>query len=399
MMSKTKQGIRYMLVPGMFFEELGFKYIGPIDGHDIKSLIITLNMSKNLKGPVLIHVNTKKGKGYGYSEVWPGRFHGVELFDIVTGESKKVKKLSYSDIFANTLEELADKDKSIVAITAAMLIGVGLDHFAKTYPDRTFDVGIAEAHAVTFAAGLACGGLKPVVAIYSTFLQRAFDSIIHDVCIQNLPVVFAVDRAGIVGVDGETHQGLFDIGYLSIIPNMTVMAPKNGQELSSMLKFAFKLNSPVAIRYPKEEISSLFEDIDSPIVYGKAEYIYRAYGDYRVAIVSVGAMINTAYGVYKFFKKDEICAALINARFMKPLDMDMMTDLAGYDRVVVIEDASIVSGFGSNLLSAMNINGISTSNLRIFAFPDKFIQAGSREQLFDMYSLTPEKIYDQIREH
>ncbi len=270
--SRTKNGIKQLLIPGMLFENMGITYLGPVDGHNLKALTRTLKEAKKLDHTVLVHVITKKGKGYAPAEKNPSKFHGVDPFDILTGKPKKEKKnLSYTDVFSKTICRLAKDDKKIVAVTAAMPDGTGLKRFSNLYPDRFFDVGIAEEHAVTSAAGMAAGGLKPVVAVYSSFLQRGFDQVLHDVCIQNLPVVFAVDRAGLVGSDGETHQGIFDLSFLSAIPNMSIFAPKNDWELANGLEFAFSLDSPIAVRYPRGEAYQGLEEFKAPIEYGKAK--------------------------------------------------------------------------------------------------------------------------------
>lgn len=298
---KAKNSLKQLVIPGMLFEDMGITYLGPVDGHDIEAMVRVINEAKRVNGPVMIHVNTMKGKGFTPAERHPARFHGAEPFDIETGLPKKAKaKSNYTDVFATIMCKLGQRDESVVAITAAMPDGTGLKRFRNMYPDRFFDVGIAEEHAVTFAAGLAAGGLKPVVAIYSSFLQRAYDQIVHDVCIQNLPVVFAIDRAGLVGSDGETHQGIFDLSYLSSVPNMQIMAPKNKWELSDMMKFAVDFGAPIAVRYPRGEAYDGLKEYRQPIQYGKAEWIYK---EKDIALFAVGSMVKTAEAVYAKLKE------------------------------------------------------------------------------------------------
>jgi 1-deoxy-D-xylulose-5-phosphate synthase len=384
----VKDSFKYMLVPGVLFDELGFTYIGPIDGHNISELVKVTKQIKNLKGPVLLHVVTKKGKGYDFAEKNPEQFHGVPAFNADTGLVSTAKPwATYTDIFSRVLVDEAKKDKKILAITAAMPTGTGLGLFAEEFPDRFFDVGIAEAHSVTFAAALAKKGFTPVVAIYSTFLQRAYDSILHDVCLQNLHVVFAVDRAGIVGEDGETHQGVYDIAFLSTIPNMVILAPKNKFELEKMLKFAFNFDGPIAIRYPRGKASGVLEGHNADIEYAAPEIIFDGEG---FAIISVGDMMGPCYEVYKKFTGAGHKPALVNARFIKPVGQGLVRYLNKFKKIFVVENHSS-NGFFNNLLAeARNKEIIS------FAFPQKFIEHGSQSALFKKYGLDTESIYNSI---
>jgi 1-deoxy-D-xylulose-5-phosphate synthase len=387
----AKDAVKHLLVNGVMFEKLGFKYFGPVDGHDIESLKSVMERVKDIDGPVMLHVITVKGKGYDYSEEQPVSYHGVGSFCVDTGapvESKK--RSSYTDVFGRELCKLAQDDKKIVAITAAMPDGTGLSRFRNLDPGRFHDVGIAEGHAVTFAAGLARGGMKPVVAVYSTFLQRAYDQILHDVCLQNLPVVFAIDRAGVVGADGETHQGLYDLSFLSHIPNMMVMAPKNKYEFQEMLAFAFKLGSPVALRYPRAEISVCLKEHNAVIELGRSEEIRRGA---EVALVSVGAMMDTTLEAEAIIKKQGISIGVYNARFVKPMDMELVSKLKRYPFVFVLEDNARAGGFGSRLVEAMAVSRSLKSPdtampyFYIFALPDAFIEQGSREEIFKRYKM------------
>ena len=319
---KTKSGIKQLIVPGMLFENMGIMYLGPVNGHDITGMAKVFREASKYQGPVLIHVLTRKGKGYLPAERHPARFHGAEPFHIETGlPQKKREKANYTDVFSTVMCKLGSRNENVAAVTAAMADGTGLKRFGRQFPDRFFDVGIAEEHAVTFAAGLAAAGLKPVVAVYSSFLQRAYDQILHDVCIQNLPVVFAVDRAGLVGSDGETHQGIFDLSYLSSIPNMTVLAPKNKWELSDMIKFAADFPAPAAIRYPRGEAYDGLKEFREPIVYGKSEMLYK---ESKIALVAIGSMVKTAAAVREGLHERGYSATLVNARFAKPLDEDLL---------------------------------------------------------------------------
>lgn len=393
---KAKETIKYFFVPGVLFEELGFTYIGPVNGHDIEELTGVLKRAKKMKGPVLIHTITKKGKGYRFAEKYPDKFHGISAFDIKTG--KKVKKTegqTYSEIFGESLVKLAEENSNIVGITAAMPSGTGLSEFAQKYPKRFFDVGIAEQHAVTFAAGLASNGLQPVFAVYSTFLQRGYDQVLHDVCLQNLPVVFCIDRAGIVGQDGETHHGVFDLSYLTNIPNLKVVLPKDGNELSTMLRYAFLQKSPVAIRYPRGISKDLSTENNINDIYDeKAEVVLKGKD---ACIIAVGKMVSTAMEVAKLLKEDGIESTVINARFVKPLDEDtIISNIEEIDNIFTLEDNVKIGGFGSQILDMLSKNGIKNKNTKIFAFPDKFIEHGNTETLFKQYNLDTESIYEDI---
>ena len=344
----TKSSIKQLFVPGMFFEEMGIIYLGPVDGSNLNELRKTFEEAKRVDGPVLVHVITKKGSGYVPAERHPARFHGAEPFEIETGIPRnKRTDANYTDVFSTVMKKLGERDDKIVAITAAMRDGAGLKRFANIYPDRFFDVGIAEEHAVTFAAGMAKAGLKPVFAVYSSFLQRAYDQILHDVCIQNLPVIFAIDRAGLVGSDGETHQGIFDISYLSSIPNMTVMAPKNKWELSDMMKFAVAFERPVAIRYPRGLGYAGLKEHRTPIELGKSEIISEGS---KVAIMALGSMIPVAEDVVALLKEKGIEATLVNARFAMPFDKDMINKLTdNHSLLVTMEENVLSGGFGEHV--------------------------------------------------
>ena len=319
---KTKSSLKQLIVPGMFFEDMGITYLGPVDGHDLKTLTKTLNEAKRVNHAVLVHVVTKKGKGYLPAETNPSKFHGTGPFDVTTGETIGGSgKDSYTDIFSKVLADIGKKDEKVVAITAAMADGTGLSRFAKLFPERFFDVGIAEEHAMTFAAGLAAGGMKPVFAVYSSFLQRAFDQTIHDVCLQNLPVVIAVDRAGLVGSDGETHQGVFDLSFLSSIPNLSILSPKNRWEMADMVRFAVDFQYPVALRYPRGEAYEGLKEFRAPIEYGKSELLYE---ESEIAVMFVGHMSFLAKQVREDLKAAGYQCSLINARFVKPLDTEMI---------------------------------------------------------------------------
>ena len=389
-MRKTKSSIKQLFVPGMFFEDMGIKYLGPVDGHNLKALCRAFKEAKRVKGPVLLHVLTRKGKGYLPAEQDPSKFHGTGPFDIVTGESlTKSAKDSYTDVFSKVMLDLGKKDERLVAITAAMEDGTGLAAFHKHFPDRFFDVGIAEGHGVTFAAGLAAAGLHPVFAVYSSFLQRGFDQIIHDVCLQKLPVVFAIDRAGLVGSDGETHQGDFDLSYLSMVPNMTVMSPKNKWELADMLRFAVKMGAPAALRYPRGTAYDGFKEYRQPIVYGKSEAIFE---EDSIAILSVGHMFETAVRVREQLKDTGYNCTLINARFVKPIDEEMLLALAGeHELLVTIEENVKSGGYGERVLDFVSRKGLKMKVLMI-ALPDDYIEHGSvdvlrREVLMDDESI------------
>ncbi len=393
---RAKNSIKQLVIPGMFFEDMGITYLGPVDGHNVKAMIKVLGEAKRVKGPVLIHAITQKGKGFVPAERHPARFHGAEPFDIATGLPKKAKaKSNYTDIFSTVMCKLAQRYPDVVAITAAMPDGTGLKRFRNIYPDRFFDVGIAEEHAVTFAAGLAAGGLKPVVAIYSSFLQRAYDQIVHDVCIQNLPVVFAIDRAGLVGSDGETHQGIFDLSYLSSVPNMHIMAPKNKWEFSDMLKFAVNFEAPIAIRYPRGEAYDGLEKYRQPIEYGKAEWIYR---EKDIALFAVGSMVKTAEEVFARLKEQGKQVSLVNARFVKPIDEEAVLEACKEHSLIVTMEENVENGsFGEKVLNCLQQNGKNTALLRV-AVPDAYVEHGSVDLLKKEIGLDAESITKRILE-
>ncbi len=390
---KTKSSIKQLFVPGMFFEDMGITYLGPIPGHNIKQLIQAFREARKVEGPVLVHVLTEKGKGYPPAEKEPEKFHGVGPFDVQTGQVKAKKEETYSDVFGDVMCEEARKRKNLVAVTAAMSEGTGLKTFSRRYPERFFDVGIAEEHAVTFAAGLAAGSMKPVVAIYSSFLQRGYDQIVHDVALQKLPVVFAVDRAGLVGEDGETHQGIFDLSYLSSIPNMTVLSPKNKWELEDMLKFALDFDAPVAIRYPRGKAFTLCEEYRAPVEYGKSERIYKG-GD--IAVVSVGHMFGEALQVCGDLKKEGFFPSLINARFVKPLDQDMIRELAGEHRLIAVMEENVkTGGYGEQVEAFVMEQGLPVTVLPL-ALPDAFVPQGSVAKLRESVGLDHESMTKKI---
>ncbi len=390
---RSKDSIKSLVVPGMLFEDMGITYVGPIDGHNIKKLKDTIEDAKKLKRPVIIHVMSKKGKGYGYAERYPNHFHGVEPFDLDTGKALVKKETStYTDIFAKTLIKLAKNDKRIVAITAAMPDGTGLSAFANEYKDRFFDVGIAEECAVTFAAGLAAGGLKPVVAVYSSFLQRAYDEILHDVCIGNLPVVLAVDRSGLVGQDGDTHQGIFDTTYLSCMPNMTVIAPKNRYELIRAMEFAFALNAPVAVKYPRGTAYYELKGENGPLELGKGEVIYK--GD-KVAIVAVGDMMKDANEAYEKLKRDGHKVTLVNPIFIKPFDKKLIKSIAKeHDVIIVVEDNVYQGGFGQTVASYLRVNNIKC-RVEIMAIDDRFVPHGKVDELKKRLGIDSDSIVEK----
>ena len=373
--SRTKNGIKQLLIPGMLFENMGITYLGPVDGHDVKALSRALKEAKKLDHAVLVHVITKKGKGYEPAEKNPARFHGVEPFDVVTGESKKEKKYpSYTDVFSRTICQLAEKDPKITAVTAAMPDGTGLKRFSRLYPDRFFDVGIAEEHAVTSAAGMAAGGLKPVVAVYSSFLQRGFDQILHDVCIQNLPVVFAVDRAGLVGSDGETHQGIFDLSFLSAIPNMSIFAPKNMWELKAGLEFAVSFGGPFAIRYPRGEAYRGLKEFHAHVEYGRGEMLYE---EKDIALLAVGSMVSTGEHVREKLKAEGWNCTLANGRFVKPFDEELVDRLAkNHWLVVTMEENVLQGGYGLMVTRYIHEHYPHVKVMNI-AIPDGYVEHGN----------------------
>lgn len=392
---KYKSSVKQIFVPnGMFFEDMGITYLGPVDGHDIKEMVKVFNEAKKIKKCVLVHVITKKGKGYEIAERHPARFHGAEPFNIETGLPLKNRTVAnYQDIFSTVMYKLGERNEKVCAITAAMADGTGLKRFSIKYPDRFFDVGIAEQHAVTFAAGLAMGGFRPVVAVYSSFLQRAYDQIIHDVCIQNLPVIFAIDRAGLVGSDGETHQGIFDLSYMSSIPNMTVMAPKNKWELSDMMKFALKLDSPSSIRYPRGEAYAGLEEYRRPIELGKSEIIYEEEG---IALFAIGSMVKTAVEVRRMLKEKGYSCSLINARFVKPIDEEAI-DLIAKDHklIVTLEENVLSGGYGEKVNDYIEKKRLNVNTINI-SLPDDYIEHGNVDILKKETGIDADTIVNRI---
>ena len=393
---KTKDSIKQLMIPGMFFEDMGIKYLGPVNGHDCGRMIQVFQEAKKVNGPVLVHIQTEKGRGYEPARKHPARFHGTSAFNLEHGIPLKTGgKANYTDIFSTVMLKLADRVPNLVALTAAMPDGTGLKRFRNRFPQRFFDVGIAEEHAVTCAAGMALGGMIPVVAIYSSFLQRAVDQIIEDVCLQNLHVIFAIDRAGLVGSDGETHQGCFDLSYLSMIPNMTVLAPKNKWELSDMLKFAVRYQGPIAIRYPRGEAYDGLEEYREPMVYGKSELIFE--GE-ETALLSVGSMVETAVEVREKLKADKINATLVNARFIKPLDTKILDRLAlKHKKIVTMEENVKNGGFGMAVSEYMQEYHPEVK-VQIIALPDAFITHGNPKLLKAKAGIDADSIYGAIKE-
>lgn len=386
---KTKDSLKQFVIPGMLFENMGMTYLGPVDGHNITQLVKLLNEAKRKPGPVLLHVLTEKGKGYDPAVRHPARFHGAAPFEIETGLPKSTGKANYTDIFSTVMRKFGDREPDVVAVSAAMVPGTGLKRFGNMFPDRLFDVGIAEEHAVTFAAGLALGGLRPVVAIYSSFLQRAVDQVLHDVCMQKLPVVFAVDRAGLVGSDGETHHGCFDLSYLSMMPNMTLMAPKNKWELSDMLKFAIRQNSPVAIRYPRGEAYDGLEDKRAPIEMGRSELLYQGS---EIALLAVGSMVKVAQEVYNNLRAKGQPATLINMRFVKPLDTQRLDELTKNHRLFVTLEENVKNGgFGEKVMDYFG-EQTEAPQVRIVAIEDQFVPHGSVSDLMKQQGMDAESV-------
>ena len=394
---KTKSSIKQLIIPGMLFENMGLTYLGPVDGHNMRQMMKLFNEAKRVEGPVIVHVLTEKGRGYRPASLHPDRFHGTGPFDIKTGKPLAVKKgLTYTEVFSNTMKDLGRKEKKLVGITAAMPEGTGLKEFGRLFPDRFFDVGIAEEHAVSFAAGLALGGMIPVVAIYSSFLQRSVDQMLQDVCMQNLHVIFAIDRAGIVGADGETHHGCFDLSYLTMMPNMTVMAPKNQQELKEMLEFAVKAEGPCAIRYPKGHAYQGLEEFQSPVEYGKSEVLFRGTG---TAILSVGSMTETCEKVYTELKERGDNPTFVNARFVKPLDTSLLDELAkDHSLFVTVEENVKNGGFGEHVAAYMEACHPECRVLPI-AIWNRFIGHGETESLRAEVGLSAPEILGAIEEY
>ncbi len=396
-MRKTKSSIKQIIIPGMLFEDMGITYLGPVDGHNIPQLIKTFQEAKRFEGPILVHVLTQKGRGYEPAMRHPARFHGAGPFDVKTGLPVGKSNPTYTDVFSTVMRKMGDRRNDVAAITAAMMTGVGLKRFSNMFPDRCFDVGIAEEHAVTFAAALSLGGITPVVAIYSSFLQRAYDQIMHDVCMQNVHVVFAVDRAGLVGYDGETHHGIFDLSYLGTMPNMTILAPKNLWELSDMIKFAVDYNGPVAVRYPRGEAYTGLKEFRAPIRPGKSEVIYAGS---KIALLAVGSMVKMAEEVRKQLKERMgIDAALVNARFVKPIDEELLCSLTDdYDLVVTMEENVKDGGFGERVLSFAEEKEL-PFGVEIVALPDRFIPHGSVSYQMKQVGFTVEDICGRIEEY
>ena len=393
---KTKSSIKQLVVPGMFFEDMGITYLGPIPGHNLPMLCKALKEAKKVEGPVLLHVMTTKGKGYEPAETAPDKFHGIGPFDIESGKVLAKKEGdTYTDVFGKVLCDEASRNPDIVAITAAMADGTGLARFKKHYPNRFFDVGIAEEHGVTFAAGLAAGGLKPVFAVYSSFLQRGYDQLIHDVALQNLPVVFGVDRAGLVGSDGETHQGIFDLSFLSNIPNMTVMSPKNKWELADMLRFALQMNSPVAIRYPRGKAYDGYEGCRERISYGKSEWIFEGK---EIAILSVGHMFEEAVKTRDKLIEQGYEPTLINMRFIKPIDEAMIEKVCQTHKLIAVIEENVQTGACGERVSEYVMRKMLPSHVLTLALPDDYIEHGSVDVLRKMTGIDSESMSEKIIE-
>ena len=396
-LKNTKNGLKQLVIPGMLFENMGITYLGPVDGHNVKKVRRALEAAKRVKHAVIVHVVTQKGRGYAPAEKNPERFHGVGPFDKKSGEPLKKKVFpDYTDVFSRKLVSLAERDPRIVAVTAAMPNGTGLSAFREAYPDRFFDVGIAEQHAVTSAAGMAAGGLKPVVAVYSSFLQRGFDQLLHDVCLQNLPVVFAIDRAGLVGADGETHQGIFDLSYLSLIPNMTVLAPKNLWELEDDLEFAFRYGGPVAVRYPRGQAYRGLEEFRSEVRFGKGELLYEEEG---TAILAVGSMVSCGEHVREKLKKLGCSCSLANARFVKPIDTELIDRLAErHSRIVTMEENVLNGGFG---LAAADYIRARYPEIDVchIALPDAYVEHGDVSLLRQHLGIDSDSVLESLLRH
>ena len=391
---RAKSMLKQVFIPGMFFEDMGITYLGPIDGHNIEALTEVIEDAKQVEGAVLIHVITEKGKGYEPAQLHPESYHGVGPFIKKNGMAKKPKEeATYTDIFAKTICELAQTHEKLVTITAAMMDGCGLKGFAKRFPDRFFDVGIAEEHAVTFACGLAAGGFHPFFVVYSSFLQRGYDQILHDMCMQNLPVTLMLDRAGLVGNDGETHQGVFDLSYLTMIPNMTVFAPKNRYEFQDAIAFAADFEAPMAIRYPKTDAVRVLKEYREPIKLGKSEWIRRGS---RVALLAIGTMVETAMEVEELLAKDGIDATVVNLRFAKPLDYEMLDEVLDYHSLIVTMEENVLSGgVGEHICRYVELH---STGVRVVAcgIPDKFIHQGSIKELLEETGLDANSIYQKI---
>ena len=392
---RTKNSIKQLFIPGMLFENMGITYLGPVDGHNIPALCKVLKEAQKLDHAVLVHVLTKKGKGYEPAEKNPAHFHGVSPFDIKTGKPLAEKKYpTYTDVFSKKLCQLGETHPELVAVTAAMPDGTGVAAFGKKFPDRFFDVGIAEAHAVTSAAGMAAAGLRPVVAVYSSFLQRGYDQILHDVCIQNLPVLFAVDRAGLVGSDGETHQGIFDYSYLTSIPNMSVAAPKNLWELRAMLDFAMDYKAPFAIRYPRGTAYRGLKEFMQPIAYGKGEMIYE---EENIALLAVGSMVSTGEHVRAKLKEEGVSCTLANARFVKPFDKELVDRLAKNHRLIVtMEENVLQGGFGLPVTAYIHEHYPQVKVMNI-ALPDAYVEHGNVSVLRKGLGIDSDSIIQRLK--
>lgn len=392
---RTKNSLKQLMVPGMFFEEMGIKYLGPVDGHNIKEVLKLLKYASRIDGPVLVHVVTKKGKGYEFAEKHPDKYHGTGPFELSTGETKKGNP-SYTDVFSKAMLRLGEKNENLVAITAAMADGTGLKKYKVNYPERFFDVGIAEGHAVSFATGLALSGKIPVFAVYSSFLQRGFDEIAQDVCMQKAHVIFAIDRAGLVGNDGPTHHGVFDIAYMQGLPNMVLMAPKNGHELTEMMKFAVEYNGPIALRYPRGEAYQGLKEMKTPIELGKSEIIKEGR---KVCLIAYGSMVKNAFEASLILEEEGIDVGVVNLRFAKPLDYDMLRDVAGkYDTVITVEDHAVYSGAGAMISDFYEREGIANVNIIHLGIPDKFIEQGSTAVLYKDCGLDIDSIVSKVKE-
>ena len=391
---RAKAGVKHLMIPGMFFEDMGITYLGPVDGHNIPEMLQAFKDAKRVRGAVIVHCMTQKGRGYEPAIRHPARFHGTEPFLIESGLPAHPRtKANYTDIFSTVMVKLAQRDERVVAITAAMPDGTGLKRFHNIFLDRFFDVGIAEEHAVTFAAGLAAGGMRPIVAIYSSFLQRAYDQILHDVCIQNLPVTFAIDRAGLVGSDGETHQGIFDLSFLSSIPNMHIMAPKNKWELSDMLKFAVNFGAPIAVRYPRGEAFDGLREYREPIALGRAEWIYK---ESEVVLLAVGSMVKTALEVRELLKEQGMSCSLVNARFVKPIDEEVLAEAAKDHQLFVTMEENVASGgYGEKVRESMDRRGLQ-ARLISFTIPDAYVEHGNVDLLKKELGLDGESIARKI---
>ena len=392
--SRFKRSIKQLVIPKMYFEDIGFTYLGPVDGHNIEQLENILSLSKKVLGPVLIHVLTKKGKGYEIAEKNPDRFHAIGPFDIKTGELKKAKSQDYSSVFGNKLVELAKDNERIVAITAAMKDGTGLTKFKEEFPDRFFDIGIAEQHAITMAAGMAKEGIIPVVPIYSSFYQRAYDQVIHDVAIQNLPVIMCVDRAGLVGQDGETHQGMLDMAFFRLVPNLSIMAPSDFCELENMLEFAVALNKPIVIRYPRGGEAKIKIENHKQLEYGKGEILQEGND---ITIIAIGKEVAKALEIVDRLNEQGIKAELINARFLKPLDANLIKQsIQKTKKVVTIEDGTTINGLGTAIKELIVEERLINVTYKSFAYPDEFIKHGKIEQLEKVYNMDVDSIFDSI---